>query len=147
MRTVSWLRMGWPAGILLLLAPVAHSQPRPYIGYVYPAGGQQGATFQIRLGGQNMDDVNAVLVTGAGVTTRIVQYYWRQNNQEQALLNEQLQILKRKYQPTAPPAKGAPAAKPTLPPVPMPPVDPATADLMDRIAQRTGEFVQTPACN
>src|SRR5450759_2894274 len=100
MRTVSWIRMGWLAGILLL-APVASSQPRPYIGYVYPAGGQQATTSQIRLGGQNMDDVNAVLVTGAGVTARIVEYYWRQNNQEQALLNEQLQTLKPKPQPAA----------------------------------------------
>ena len=79
------------------------AQPRPYIGYVYPAGGQQGTTFQIRLGGQNMDDVNAVLVTGAGVTARIVEYLYRQNNQEQALLNEQLQILKKKTQPPPPP--------------------------------------------
>ena len=28
--------------------------PRPYIGYVYPAGGQQGTTFQVRLGGQGL---------------------------------------------------------------------------------------------
>jgi len=145
MRTVSWLAM--LAGIMLL-TPVARAQPRPYIGYAYPAGGQQGATFQIRLGGQNMDDVNAVLVTGAGVTTRIVEYYWRQNNQEQALLNEQLQTLKRKTQPAARPAKPAEASKSAAPTVAaeQSAVDPAMAELMDRIGQRTGEFVQTPAC-
>ncbi len=107
----------------------------------------RATTFQIRLGGQNMDDVNAVLVTGAGVTTRIVEYYWRQNNQEQALLNEQLQNLKRKTQPAARPAKPAEASKSAAPAVAAekPPVDPATAELIDKIERRTGEFVQTPA--
>jgi hypothetical protein len=133
MRTISWLALG-----VLLLVPAAYAQPRPYIGYVYPAGGQQGTTFQIRLGGQNTDDVNAVRVTGVGVTARIVEYLYRQNNQEQALLNEQLQILKKRTQPP-PPAKGV-AAKPA------PPVDPATAELMSRLQLRTSEFVQTPAC-
>ncbi len=138
--------MGWLAGIVLLPS-VALSQPRPYIGYVYPAGGQQGTTFQIRLGGQNMDDVSAVLVNGAGVTTRIVEYYWRQNNQEQALLKEQLQILKPKTQPAASPAKSAAASKSAAPAVAVekPPLDPATAELIGRIEQRTGAFVQTPA--
>ena len=146
MRTVAWLGMGWLAGIMLL-APVARAQPRPYIGYVYPGGGQQGKTFRIRLGGQNIDDVNAVLVTGGGVTTRVVEYYWRQNNQEQALLKEQLQILKRKYQPDAGPAKPNQAWKSAAPAVAAEraAVDPAMAELMDRIGQRTDEFVQTPA--
>src|ERR1035441_1744059 len=98
-----------------------------------------------------MDDVNAVRVTGPGVTTRIVEYYWRQNNQEQALLNEQMQILKKKIQPPAAPAKPGPASKVAPPPVPAqksadpPPVDPATAELIGRLEQRTQEFVQTPA--
>ena len=148
MRTVSWLAIGWLTGIVLL-APVARSQPRPYIGYVYPAGGQQGKTFQIRLGGQNTDDGNAVLVTGAGVTTRIVEYYWRQNNQEQQLLQEQLQILKKKTQPAKPAPVSKVASKPAPPAVAVepPPVDPATAELIARLELRTQEFVQTPASN
>ena len=73
------------------LTSEALSQARPYIGYVYPAGGRQGTTFQVRLGGQNLDDVGSVQVTGAGVSARIMDYYWRMNNQEQSLLNEQLE--------------------------------------------------------
>src|SRR5512146_1473103 len=53
---------------LLAVTTVALAQPRPYIGYVYPAGGQQGTNVQIRLGGQGLDDLTGVLVTGAGVT-------------------------------------------------------------------------------
>lgn len=144
MRRVSCFAIGCLAG-LLLLTPAARSQPRPYIGYVYPAGGQQGATFEIRLGGQNMDDVNGVLVTGAGVTARIVDYYWRQNNQEQALLNEQLNILKKKTQPPKPAALGGNAAKPASPPPPPPPLDPAELALMGKIQRRTDAWVPTPA--
>jgi hypothetical protein len=123
MRIVSWAVI---TGVVLL-APLALAQPRPYIGYVYPAGGQQGKTFEIRLGGQQMDDVNSVRVTGAGVTARIIEYYWRQNNQEQQLLNEQLQLLRRKNSSAG--ASG----------------DPAAAALIERITQRTAAFVQTPA--
>ena len=74
-------------GCLLALAPAAWAQTRPYIGFVYPAGGQQGTTFQIRLGGQNMDDVYAVTISGTGVSGKIVEYNRRLNNQEQALIS------------------------------------------------------------
>ena len=85
-------KLQWPAllGLAgwLALAPAAQAQRRPYIGYTYPAGGQQGTTLQIRLGGQDMDDVSAVLVTGSGVSARVVEYFRRLNNQEIQLLNE-----------------------------------------------------------
>ena len=37
------------------------------IGYVYPAGGRQGATFQVAVGGQFLDGVTNAYVSGAGV--------------------------------------------------------------------------------
>ena len=86
----SWERVGW-----LALAPAAQAQVRPYIGFVYPAGGQQGTTFQIKLGGQGLEDVNRVFVTGSGVTARVVEYDRTLNTQEITLLNEQLKELKR----------------------------------------------------
>ena len=55
----------------LALAPAALAQRRPYIGYTYPAGGQQTTTFQIKLGGQDLDDVSRVNVSGGGVTARL----------------------------------------------------------------------------
>src|SRR5215472_2094494 len=73
----------------------AMAQPRPYIGFVYPAGGQQGTTFQIRLGGQALDDVDTVLVTGSGVTARVTENYRRLNTEELELLNEQASVLRR----------------------------------------------------
>jgi len=73
----------------------ARAQPRPYIGFVYPAGGQQGTTFQVKLGGQGLDSASEVLVTGTGVSAKVVECYRRLGNQEITLLNEQLKELKR----------------------------------------------------
>ena len=52
------------------MAVAAQAQVRPYIGFAYPAGGQQGASFHIRLGGQGLDGVHAVLVTGSASPPR-----------------------------------------------------------------------------
>ena len=40
---------------LAATASSARGQSTPYVGFVYPAGGQQGTTFQVRLGGQRID--------------------------------------------------------------------------------------------
>ena len=46
----------------------------PHIGYVYPAGGQQGTTFEVLLGGQNLDGPVMARVSGDGVTTEVVEH-------------------------------------------------------------------------
>ena len=131
MHKARWVAFLGLACWLAIVTP-AVAQVRPYIGYVYPAGGQQGTTFQIRLGGQGLDDVKAVLVTGSGVSARIVEYCRRLNNQEVQLLNEQLRELKRATN----------SAKTSVPPR----QDETTLALIARIEKRTREFVQTPAC-
>ena len=67
-----------------------------YIGYVYPAGGQQGTTVSIRLGGQGLAYASDVVVTGEGVSARLVDYYRVMDNQELGLLREQLTELQKK---------------------------------------------------
>jgi len=109
---------------LLATAPAAQAQVRPYIGFVYPAGGQQGTTFPIRVGGQGLDDVNEVLVFGTGVRAKVVDYLRRLNAQEMTLLREQLNELK----------KGS-AGK-----------EQVGLRLVARIEKRFAENVQTPAC-
>ena len=141
-------RLGWL--VFFAIAPLAHAQKRPYIGYVYPAGGQQSATIQIRLGGQDLDDVNSVLVTGTGVTAKVVEYFRRLNNQEVQLLNEQLKELKNS--PPAAPAMAAenPAMMQAMTPEKAPAADGNNnGSAQDRIAKiewRVREAVQTPAC-
>ena len=145
-------RLGWL--VFLAAAPLVQAQKRPYIGYVYPAGGQQSTTTQIRLGGQDLDDVNSVLVTGTGVTARVVEYFRRLNNQEVQLLNEQLKELKNATAtaPAMAPAMAAenPAMMQAMPPEMAPAVDKdkndSPQDLIERIERRVREAVQTPAC-
>jgi hypothetical protein len=155
MRKASWWAL-LGVGSLLALTPTVTAQTRPYIGYVYPAGGQQGTTFQIRLGGQNMDEVYAVTVSGKGVSTKIIEYNRRLNNQEQALISEQLRDLKR-----AKKGGGAGGAKDAQPMMQMDMMSmtgggggaarkagaatPLDA-LIERLEKRTGMFVQIPAC-
>jgi hypothetical protein len=81
--------------LVMLAAPGAHAQVRPYIGYVYPPGGQQGTTFQVKLGGQGLEDVDRLLITGDGFQARVLEYNRVLNPQEITLLNEQLRDLKR----------------------------------------------------
>jgi hypothetical protein len=56
-----------------LLGHAQQPQRSLHIGYVYPAGGQQGSTFEAVIGGQFLTGVNSVDVSGAGVTARIVE--------------------------------------------------------------------------
>lgn len=89
----------WILGICSLCALAlsfdARAQQRPYIGFVYPAGGRQGTTFEVKLGGQNLENANAVFVTGPGVTAKVREYHRALGPQEITLLNEQLKELKR----------------------------------------------------
>ncbi len=88
-----WAILGLAA--LLAMAPATQAQPRPYIGFVYPAGGQQGTTFRIRLGGQGLDGDSNVQISGKGVRAKIVEYLRRMNPQDMALLREQLKEFKQ----------------------------------------------------
>lgn len=148
-------------GLVLSLSSAALAQPRPYIGYVYPAGGQQGTTFPVKVGGQNLDDVCQVLVTGSGVTARVVEYYRRLNPQEMQLLSEQLRELKRATSSVAAaetmmkadtPMMASDAAMMMSAPAAArrtaaPARDDAAPLLVARIEKRNREYVQTPACS
>jgi hypothetical protein len=81
--------------ILVAVASSAGAQSQ-YIGYVYPAGGQQGTTFPIRLGGQGLVHASDLVVSGEGVSVRLVDYYRVMNNQELSLLGQQLRELQKK---------------------------------------------------
>jgi hypothetical protein len=80
---------------LLAVASGAQAQQRPYIGFVYPAGGQQGQTFQVTLGGQFLDGVDTAVVSGEGVKVRIIEYNRHLSPQDIMLLREQLDELKK----------------------------------------------------
>ena len=109
--------------LTLCLAASAAQAQRPYIGFVYPAGGQAGVTTRVRLGGQGLDGVNEAIVCGKGVSAKVAEYHRRLNNEEMSLLREQAVELKR-----------ASVSK-----------NEASKKLLARIEERTGEFVPAPA--
>ncbi|MGD0091947.1 MAG: hypothetical protein ABSE73_18695, partial [Planctomycetota bacterium] len=53
------------------LAGQAMPEAHPHIGFVYPAGGQQGSTFEVKVGGEDIYGSTAVLVSGKGVSIQI----------------------------------------------------------------------------
>src|SRR4030042_3531399 len=47
----------------------------PHIGYLYPAGGQQGSVVIITAAGQSLRGVTDVYVSGEGVHASVIKYY------------------------------------------------------------------------
>jgi hypothetical protein len=120
------------AASALALAAQLHAQSRPYLGYVYPAGGQQGSTFEIKVGGQNLTDNADIIVSGSGVTAKLIQYCDPLGNRESALLSQQLRELTKNKSKRA---KGT-----------EPPPDPEAQEMINRIQKLLREEQRRPAC-
>ncbi len=69
-----------PATMLAILACAQaawgqQARRDPDIGYVYPAGGRQGTTVRVIVGGQTLRAVTDAYVTGTGVRAKVVKTY------------------------------------------------------------------------
>lgn len=74
------------------------NRKEPHIGYIYPAGGQQGTTIQITAGGQFLKGASDVYISGGGVQTKGIQYMkpLRLNKEQRQLLRERLKEVREK---------------------------------------------------
>lgn len=115
-----WLLSGFPG----------FAQSRPYIGFAYPAGGRQGTTFRVVVGGQGLENVHRVHVSGSGVQARLLEYHRRLSPQDVTVLRDQLAELRK--------AAGKGGQQAVLPP--------AQAELKKRIEERLANYVNRPAC-
>jgi hypothetical protein len=80
-----------------MVAPSVQAQQfTPRIGYVYPAGGRQGTTFQVAVGGQYLSNTNNAYVSGTGVQAEVVEYNRPLAQKEFTDLREKLQELQKK---------------------------------------------------
>lgn len=144
---------------------------RPYIGFVYPAGGQQGTTFRLKVGGQALDHVEGVIITGAGVNAKIAEFNKRLGPQDIQLLNEQLRELRKLLPKGAGGGRqqggdmmmmmmssGGPATATAMDPMmipstmsrtapPPPGSNEAVVQLISKIERRIREYTLRPACN
>ena len=60
--------------VLFVTGPGARAQKDPHIGYLYPAGGQQGTTVEVTVGGQYLNGVADVYVFGEGIWATVVKH-------------------------------------------------------------------------
>ena len=80
----------------LFFAPIARAQPNPpRVGYVYPAGGRQGDTFKIRVGGQFLSAVTGAYVSGGGIQATVLEYDRPLTQPQINALNKKLQELQK----------------------------------------------------
>lgn len=95
-------RSGTPLLAVLLfgLEAGALAQRQPHIGYVYPAGGQQGTTLTVTVGGQSLEGVTSAYVSGKGIRTTILKYEHQVTPQAQDELAKRLAQLREKRQKT-----------------------------------------------
>ena len=85
---------------LLAFTPAALAQPSsPHIGYVYPAGGRQGAVFQVAVGGQYLNNATNAYICGPGVQSVVVDYSRPLTQKEFNDLREKLKELQESEQP------------------------------------------------
>ena len=81
--------------ILILYVSIVWSQSNtrePRVGYLYPSGGQQGTVIQITAGGQYLNGVQDVYISGQGVTGSVVKYIRPLRN----IQREQRQLIQTK---------------------------------------------------
>jgi hypothetical protein len=77
----------------LAFAPWGLAQQTPHIGYIYPAGGRQGAVFQVAVGGQYLNNATNAYVSGDGVQALVVDYSRPLTQKEFNDLREKLKEL------------------------------------------------------
>ncbi len=84
---------------LLLLMPAARGQQSisPHLAYVYPAGGRQGSTFQVTVGGQYLGAVSNAFFSDNGIRAVVVDYNRPMQQNEFNDLRQQLMALQQKF--------------------------------------------------
>lgn len=92
-----FIRLSVLAGALGLALAVRAQPLPPHIGYAYPAGGRQGTTFTMSVGGQNLKDAFDAVIAGDGVTARVTGYQRPMTPKELNALREQLQALVKRH--------------------------------------------------
>jgi hypothetical protein len=93
------LRIAFPIlALVLAAAPAARAQNVPHLGYVLPAGGQQGTTVQVKLGGQFLANATDVLVSGKGVRSEVGDFVRPMNANQAMQMRDKVQELLKQPQ-------------------------------------------------
>ncbi len=87
----------------------ANQRPSPRLGYVYPAGGQQGTTVTVSVGGQNLIGASAAFFSTSGIEVKVVGHERPLTQKELNDLREKAQLLQEKKRAAARANASAPA--------------------------------------
>jgi hypothetical protein len=91
LRIIIWLQ---------LLAGSVLAQRAPHLSYVYPAGGQVGASFQAVVGGQTLVTISNAFFTGEGIEATVVEINRPMNQKDFNALRDRFRELQEKFQST-----------------------------------------------
>jgi hypothetical protein len=94
MISLRWSLLLWLAP-WLVIGPSALAQGDPHIGYIYPAGGRQGTTFEATIGGRYLNATN-VYFSGTGVSATVLEQERQVTPTEQKELREALSKIQEK---------------------------------------------------
>ena len=87
-------------------APSAQQQQVPHLAYVYPAGGRQGATVDVRVGGQFLNGASWAYISGHGVEVSLARYVKPLTGAEAQKLRDEMQQLNEKRAASLRPPSG-----------------------------------------
>jgi hypothetical protein len=79
----------------LLLTFHLNAQRLPYVGYIFPAGGRQGSTFNAMLSGQYLDGVTNTTISGEGVKVEILEHIKPLNGRQINLLRDRMRNIQQ----------------------------------------------------
>jgi len=108
--------------LALLLAAVAPASAQqstaPHLAYVYPAGGRQGATFEVQVAGQYLGPITNAYITGGGIQAEVIAFDGPLTGVQQTELQDRQNVLQAR-RTAAQAAKNAatPARANAVPPV------------------------------
>jgi hypothetical protein len=88
---ISDFRLWW----FVLLASAAAAQNAPRIGYTYPAGGQVGTSFVVKVGGQFLDGVTNAHFSGPDLEATVLEHFKPITQQQFNNLRERMQELQK----------------------------------------------------
>ena len=83
----------------LAVTPAARAQrfrQPPRVGYVYPAGGQQGQTIDVTVGGQFFANASNVTIAGEGIAAEVTEYHRPLRGKELTTIRDVFQKARQK---------------------------------------------------
>jgi Bacterial pre-peptidase C-terminal domain len=78
-----------------LLPRAGAQQNPPHLGYIYPAGGRQGDTLQVKVGGQYFDGITNVFFSAPGLSATLAEYVKPMSAQQAKELKDRSDALRQ----------------------------------------------------